>query len=183
MYNRFQLSWAGIKHATGSPGQPLLLALLAGFAIGAGALLVIGWWAVGALTLLFSGAGFAALILAGLMEYNTAIFKRKRAMLNNWAKEAVDPEEADKRFALLQLGTLDEQFAASGLQMPTSRVNIDGTLMMENALIDTAGSMYGSSSASSPVYNPLTGLYTDPGSAYTSPIEPSSPGGSFEHHH
>lgn len=183
MFNRFKISWGGVKHAVSSPGQGLLLLLLAAFMVAAGAAVVFGWWAIGVVTLLLSGAGFSALLMAGLIEYNTAVFKRKRALLSNWVKQASDPEEAEKRLALLQRGTLDEQFAASGLQMSTASINTNGTLMMSNGLIDMDGAMYGSTAATSPVYNPNTGLYTDPGDAYSSPLEPHSPGGSFENHH
>lgn len=123
-------------------------------------------------------AGFGMTFTGSLIEYATAEQTGKQAMLSAWAKEATTAAERERRSALLESGDFDSAWQSSNLSYEGPRYNTNGTLMLPgHAGFDINGTAYGATGLSAAVYNPDTGSWVDPSTAYTSPLETSSSGG------
>lgn len=142
--------------------------LAAGFAH-YGQMLFGGVMAVLALT------GFVLLAYTSLVEYTVAEAHNKFAMLSNWARSAGSSDERARRWALLQSGDMDAAWQTSALAYEGPRYNLDGTLMLPgHSNIDISGNIYGATTLATAAFNPGTGEWTDPATAYTSPLDHSS---------
>lgn len=166
-----RLTWPALRYALVNAtnrsfyaGLAILVLLAAGFAH-YGQVLFAGVMVVLAVV------GVGLLAHSSLVEYSVAEAHNKFAMLSNWAHGANSDAERTRRWALLQSGDLDEAWRSADLDYAGPRYNLDGTLMLPgHSNFDINGNVYGSTELASATFNAGTGEWTDPATAYTSPL-------------
>lgn len=180
----YTLTWKSVKYAITTPSNRFFFGPLLLLGVGGALLIYNAVYLLGIALVLLCVLPFAMLFLSSVLIYNKATRLGKRALLHNWVYKGTSVEEQESRKRLLGAGSamdLESMFAKSGLEYEGPMYNTDGTLMLPgNIGVDIKGNLYGATDISPAVFNEDTGLFSDPSSAYESPMNSFHDTNSFD---
>ncbi len=127
------------------------------------------WWVA------FVAAAVGYLLILGMYVHAARLVEQnaKLSFVASWIDSGADANEISRRRAMFAEQGIEHALGAAGwtaMGVTTAAVNIDGTPMVSGTNLDIHGNVYGVAPGTAGAWNPDTGDFVAPSTAYSSPI-------------